>query len=231
MKIFFNFGEKVEGFDYPVINEREARASAGIMFLLGMLSIFSVYLERTLFWVEIFSLTIIVEFFVRTIFSPLFAPYMLLGRLIVSNQTPEWVEAKPKQFAWFLGLILGLIMTYYILFDIVSLVRLSICWLCLFLMFVESAFGICLGCLLYKALNKKSEKCAAGVCDVSSKRGIKLIHLGFVVFFIGLFTTFYISLKSTKYLNRPNVIIIENEPIKKPISGEGTKDYTLKAGS
>lgn len=55
MKILFDFGEKIEGFDYRVINEREARASAGIMFLLGIFSIFSVYLERTLFWAELFG--------------------------------------------------------------------------------------------------------------------------------------------------------------------------------
>jgi hypothetical protein len=31
----FAFGEEVEDFDYRVINEREARASAGIMLVLG----------------------------------------------------------------------------------------------------------------------------------------------------------------------------------------------------
>lgn len=209
MKILFDFGEKIEGFDYRVINEREARASAGIMFLLGIFSIFSVYLERTLFWAELFSLTFIIEFLVRTVFNPKYAPYMLLGRLIVSNQTPEWVEAKPKQFAWSLGLILGLIMTYYILFDIISLIRLSICWLCLFLMFVESAFGICLGCSLYQAFNKKSENCAGGVCDTLPKRGIKTVHLGIIVLFVGLFITTYVGLKSTKYSERPKIIVID----------------------
>jgi len=40
MSIFLNFGEKVNGFDHRVINEREARASAGIMCLLGGMSLF-----------------------------------------------------------------------------------------------------------------------------------------------------------------------------------------------
>lgn len=210
MNIAFQFGEQVDGFDHRVINEREARASAGIMFLLGMLSLFSVYLERTLFWAELFSITFIVEFFVRTIISPRYAPYMLFGRLIVSNQTPEWVEAKPKQFAWFLGLILGLIMTYYILFDLVSLVRLSICWLCLFLMFVESAFGICLGCLLYQAICKKAENCPGGVCDSSPKRGIQVYHLTIILFFVGLFASAFAGLKIIKYSDPPAVIVIED---------------------
>lgn len=208
MKWIFNFGETVEGYNFRVINEREARASAGIMFVLGMFSIFSVYLQRTLFWAELFSITFVIEFLVRTVLSPKYAPYMLIGRFIVSNQTPEWVEAKPKQFAWFLGLVLGLIMTYYILFDIISLMRLSICWLCLFLMFVESAFGICLGCLLYQALRKKPENCAGGVCNTLPKRGIKTIHLGIIVLFLGLFATTYMGLKSIKYSERPKIIIV-----------------------
>jgi hypothetical protein len=209
MKLLFDFGEKVEGLDYLAINEREARASAGIMFLLGILSIFSVYLERTLFWAELFSITFVIEFLVRVVVSPKYAPYMLIGRVIVSNQTPEWVEAKPKQFAWFLGLILGLIMTYYILFDIISLVRLSICWLCLFLMFVESAFGICLGCLLYKAFNKKTENCAGGVCETGPKRAIQGFHFIIILMFIGLFVSIYAGLKSIKYPDRPKIIVIE----------------------
>ena len=209
MKLLFNFGEKVEGLDYLAINEREARASAGIMFLLGILSIFSVYLERTLFWAELFSITFVIEFLVRVVISPEYAPYMLIGRLIVSNQTPEWVEAKPKQFAWFLGLILGLIMTYYILFNIISLFRLSICWLCLFLMFVESAFGICLGCLLYKAFNKKTENCAGSVCETGPKRAIKWFHFIIILLFIGLFISIYAGLKSIKYPDRPKIIVIE----------------------
>jgi hypothetical protein len=209
MKLLFDFGEKVEGLDYLAINEREARASAGIMFLLGILSIFSVYLERTLFWAELFSITFVIEFLVRVAVSPKYAPYMLIGRVIVSNQTPEWVEAKPKQFAWFLGLILGLIMTYYILFDIISLVRLSICWLCLFLMFVESAFGICLGCLLYKAFNKKTENCAGGVCETVPKRAIQGFHFIIIIMFIGLFVSTYAGLKSIKYPDRPKIIVIE----------------------
>ncbi|MDF1880063.1 DUF4395 domain-containing protein, partial [Sulfurimonas sp. MAG313] len=53
MNLFFKFGEDVKAYDFRVINEREARASAGIMFLLGLLSLFSVYGLRTLLWAEL----------------------------------------------------------------------------------------------------------------------------------------------------------------------------------
>jgi len=207
-RFFFNFGENVEGFDYKVINERDARASAGIMFLLGLLSLFSVHLYRTIFWAELFSITFIIEFVVRVLFNPKYAPYMLIGGLIVSNQSPDWVEAKPKRFAWALGMILGIIMTYYIIFDIISPLRLGICWLCLFLMFVESVFGICLGCLLYKRLNWKLYRCPGGQCDTTPKKVYDKRNLIIILAFLGLFFLTYQWLKSYRFYEKPTVIII-----------------------
>lgn len=54
-------------------------------------------------------------------------------------------------------------MTYFIVFDVISPLRLIICLLCMFLLFLESAFGICLGCLLYSKLNIKLNRCAGGL--------------------------------------------------------------------
>ena len=210
MGFFLNFGETVNGFNYKVINERDARASAGIMFLLGLLSLFSVYLLRTIFWAELFSITFIIEFFVRTIINPKYAPYMLIGGLIVSNQEPDWVEAKPKQFAWVLGLILGVIMTYYIVLDIISLVRLSICWLCLFLLYMESAFGICLGCLLYKELNLKLNKCPGDICETSEKRKYDKRKLVFILGFVALFFLTYFALREYKHSEIQDIVIVKD---------------------
>ncbi len=209
MSILLNFGETVVNYDYKVINEREARASAGIMFLLGLLSLFSVHLYRTIFWAELFSITFILEFFVRVLINPKYAPYMLIGGLIVSNQQPDWVEAKPKQFAWFLGLMLGVIMTYYIIFDIISPIRLAICWLCLFLMFVESVFGICLGCMLYKQMYWKTYKCPGGVCETVSKPTYDKRKYFLILAFLGLFFLTYFSLKSYKFSEKPKIIIVK----------------------
>ncbi len=210
MKFLFNFGEDIEGYDYKVINERDARASAGIMFLLGMLSLFSVYLHRTIFWAELFSITFILEFFIRTVINPKYAPYMLIGNLIVNRQKPDWVEAKPKQFAWILGLILGIIMTFYILYDVISLVRLSICWLCLFLLYVESVFGICLGCLLYKKLNIKLNKCPGDICEIPVKNNYNKQKLVLILGFIILFFLTYNALKMYKYNETQKIIIIDD---------------------
>ncbi|MCB0743787.1 MAG: DUF4395 domain-containing protein, partial [Ignavibacteriae bacterium] len=42
MKKIIQFGEKVEGYSIPVLNEREIRAAAGIMFLFMFISILTV---------------------------------------------------------------------------------------------------------------------------------------------------------------------------------------------
>lgn len=210
MGFFLNFGEQVDTYNFKVINERDARASAGIMFLFGMLSLFSVYIYRTIFLAELFSITFIIEFFVRTIINPKYAPYMLIGGLMVSNQEPEWVEAKPKQFAWKFGVILGLIMTYYIVFDIISVVRIAICWLCLLLLFLESVFGICLGCILYKRLNRKLYKCPGAVCETNIKKPYERKKIIYIFGFLILFFLTYTSLKKYSYEETQNIIIVKD---------------------
>ena len=204
----FTFGEKVDEFDFKVINERDARASAGIMFLFGMLSIFSIFTLKTLLWIELFSLTFIFEFFIRIVINPKYAPYMLLGSLFVSNQAPEWVEAKPKQFAWILGLILGLVMTYYIAFDILSPFRLIICLVCMILLFLESAFGICLGCILYSKLNIKLNRCPGGVCEMPIKRTIRGRWI-VLLLTVALFSSVYFQLITGRYAEVKRVVIVE----------------------
>lgn len=101
MSVFFQFGEQIEGFDYKVINERDARASAGIMFLLGLSSLFSVFIFHTLFWAELFSITFIFEFIIRTFINPKHAPHMRIGGVLVANQHPS--KCRSEKFTFCLG--------------------------------------------------------------------------------------------------------------------------------
>jgi hypothetical protein len=192
------FGIKIPKYEFKVLNEREARASAGIMFLLGLLSLFSVYVFRTIVWAELFSITFILEFIIRIFINPKYAPYMILASIFVSNQTPEWVEAKPKKFAWFLGLLLGAYMGYFIFFNLVSSLRFGICILCLVLLFLESAFGICLGCIIYKKINLQLHKCPGGICEVKDKINNTKKYMQ-VLSYILLFFLLYLFLLNYKY--------------------------------
>ena len=199
MNSIFGFGQKVDGYDYDVINERDARSSAGIMFLLGTISLFAVFLTHSLFLAEWFAITFIVEFVIRVLINPKYAPYMILGKIIVSNQSPEWVEATPKKFAWILGLILGVIMAYFIIFDIMSPLRIITCVLCLILLYLESVFGICLGCLVYHKLNKNPKNCPGGVCDTENKLKTPFSAIVVLVVFMLIFAVIYNLLDKYKY--------------------------------
>jgi hypothetical protein len=217
MNRFFQFGEEIPGYDYRVINERDARASAGIMFLFGIISFFSFILTRNLFWAELFSLTFILEFMVRVFVNPLYAPYMALGSMIVANQQPEWVEAKPKKFAWILGLGLGLVMAYFIVFGLLSPVRMLTCVVCLIFLFTESVFGICLGCIVYKKFNVDLQNCPGGVCDTPQSKQGSLLQKIIVIAFFGIVSFgMYYALKHHKYNNlRPQLTLIEKGDAKR----------------
>ena len=197
MNKIIDFGETIEEYDFKVIDENQARASAGIMFLFGIISLFSIFLSKSLFWAELFSITFIFEFLIRILINPKYAPYMVFGSLFVANQSPTWVEAKPKKFAWILGLILGIIMSYFIIFDIVSPARMLICLVCLVLLFLESSFGICLGCIVYGTFNKELKKCPNDVCSTNSTNTKGKIAL-FMVYMSMFFLTYYL-LQNYKY--------------------------------
>ena len=55
MNKIIQFGENVEGYDVPVLSEREVRASAGILFLLLIISIFPINYEGDFFIVTLNS--------------------------------------------------------------------------------------------------------------------------------------------------------------------------------
>jgi hypothetical protein len=210
MNKIFQFGQKIDEFEFKVINERDARASAGIMFLLGIITLFHFIMTRNLFWANLFTITFIVEFVIRVFVNPLYSPYMVLGSLIVSNQKPEWVEARPKKFAWILGVMLGAVMSYFILFDIMTPARLITCLLCLILLYAESVFGICLGCIIYKKLNMKLYKCAGDTCEIDTPKKSKLPKVFTLLIYIVLFYGIYYGLR-VKYHNTTSSNLTQHE--------------------
>ena len=206
---FFQFGEKIDKYDFRVVNERDVRASAGIMFLFGIISLFSFILTKNLFWANLFTATFIIEFVLRVFVNSVYTPYMILGHIVVSNQTPDWVEASPKRFAWSLGVILGAIMSYYILLDIITPARIIICVLCLVLLFLESSFGICLGCIVYKLFDKKLNKCAGDTCEVQPKKQSIMPKFIALVLFMGLFYGLFTALKEYKYYGTTSSLLTQ----------------------
>ncbi|MCI0501298.1 MAG: DUF4395 domain-containing protein, partial [Epsilonproteobacteria bacterium] len=104
-----------------------------------------------------------------------FSPSLLLGRVFIQNQIPEYVAAPQKRWAWSIGLYLSIIMFLLIVvFNIMTPIKIFICILCLVLLFSEAAFGICIGCKLFNLIYKENPKlCPGGVCERREKDEIQ----------------------------------------------------------
>jgi len=187
------FGEDVDGYDIPVLNEREIRAASGILFLLMFITI-TIVISTGNFVPLKFAVTIfLTDILIRVFINPRFSPTLIIGRLIVKNQTPEYVGAKQKKFAWIIGIILAVTMfTLQVVLNTYSPITGLICLVCLIFLFFESAFGICLGCKFYSIFYKdKVQYCPGEVCEIKDRQEIQkttgtqyLIVLGFVVFIV-----------------------------------------------
>jgi len=178
MKDFFTYGEKVAGYDVPVLNEREARAAAGIMFVGAFIGLTNGTMLGTAVFSKYFVSFFALDFIIRII-QPRFSPSLLLGRFFVRNQTPEYVGAAQKRFAWALGVLLAVPMFYYLVIDFQpNPIKVFVCLACMFLLFFESAFSICFGCMLFNLIKKeKATHCPGGVCEIQTKDPIQKYSL------------------------------------------------------
>lgn len=174
MKEFFVYGEKVAGYDVRVLNEREARAAAGILFVGAFLGLTNGVMLGTAVFSEYFVSFFALDFTIRVI-KPQYAPSLLLGRFFVQNQTPEYVGAEQKRFAWLLGMILAWPMFYYLVIDFQpNPIKVLVCLICMALLFLESAFSICVGCKLFNIFKKeKATHCPGDVCELKIKEPIQ----------------------------------------------------------
>jgi len=170
MNKIINFGETVEGYDIPVLNEREIRAAAGLLFVMMFISIFTALLLGNFLLIK-YSVTIfLTDILIRVFVNPKFSPSLILGRLIVRNQVPEYVGARQKKVAWIIGIVLATtIFIHLVIVNAFSPITGIICFICLIFLFFETAFGICLGCKFYSLFYKeKALYCPGEICDVKA---------------------------------------------------------------
>ncbi len=199
----FDYGEKVPGYDVTVINEREARAAAGILFMLGMIVIFVGIGYNHIIAARIYLAFLFLDFTIK-MFTPKYSPSMLLGKFMVRNQKPEYVGGLQKRFAWTLGWIIAIpMMNWFVIHWDITFYKVLICILCLCLMFLESAFSICIGCKIYEILIKERAKhCPGGVCEMKIKEPIQTFNpiQAFIAItaFLALMLSIYLFLAKTE---------------------------------
>ena len=191
MKKIRQFGEHVEGYNIPVLNEREIRAAAGILFLLMFIAIQQAAQFQDFLLLKYAIVIFLTDMVIRVFINPKYAPTLIIGRFIVRKQVPEYVGARQKKYAWIIGNILGLTMLILqVIVNSFSPITGLICLICLIFLFFEAAFGICLGCLSYKWIyREKAQYCPGEICELKDRQEIQktskvqwLIVFGFAVY-------------------------------------------------
>lgn len=169
------FGETVEGYSIPVLNEREIRAAAGISFVFMLIALLLIILKGNFLLIKYTIILFLTDMLIRVYINPKYSPMLILGRLIVSRQNPEYVGAPQKRFAWKIGVAFaGFMLVLMVILNSYSVLSGLTCLFCLIFLFFESAFGICLGCLVYAAFYKdKVQYCPGEICDVKNKQEIQ----------------------------------------------------------
>lgn len=184
------FGEVVPGYDLRVLNEREIRAAAGLLFLATFLSLILILFRGNFLPIKFVSPFFLLDLLIRVLVSPRYAPTLILGRLIVRGQVPEYVGAQQKKVAWSIGVVLAATMfVLMVLMNTYGPITGITCLVCLVFLFFESAFGICLGCKFYALIyREKARNCPGEVCTPQTRQSIQrtsveqsLVLVGFVV--------------------------------------------------
>lgn len=180
-----SFGESIQGLEidgHPVrgtvFNEQQVRAAAGITLLLGAVAFVHAWLAQRYGPIKLVTAFFALEFALRSAFGLRGSPVGWLAGRLVARQPPLWVSAQPKRFAWTLGLVMACAMALITNLDVRGAVPLTICVICLTLMWLETALGLCLGCEIYRAMVRRGwvavddafEVCTHGSCRVATER-------------------------------------------------------------
>jgi Domain of unknown function (DUF4395) len=169
------FGETVAGYDIPVLNEREIRGAAGILFLFMIISFLTIMFKADFLMIKYFITVFMLDMGIRVFINPKYSPSLIIARFMVRNQTPQYVGAAQKKFAWYIGLTLSTAMfIHMIVFNAYGPINGLSCLVCMIFMFFEVAFGICIGCKIYSLFNKgKVQYCPGEVCELKDRQEIQ----------------------------------------------------------
>jgi len=163
--------------NFPVVNERAVRATAGIVMALAATAIAIAYFDKNYTPVRVISVVVAADYALRQVagLTPL-SPIGTLGSSLVRNQVPEWVGATQKRFAW--ALAFGMALLIAILTNagvhgwgvqLIGLALIGLLWL-------ESVVGFCVGCFIYSRLIKAdlihpedAPACGGNACQVAAQ--------------------------------------------------------------
>ena len=161
---------------FPVVNERAVRATAGIVMMLAAIAIAIAYFDKNYTPVRIISVLVAADLALRQVagLTPL-SPIGTLGTFLVRNQTPEWVGATQKRFAWALAFAMALLIVILTNAGVHGLGVQLIGFALIGLLWLESVVGFCVGCFIYSRLIKAdlihpedAPACGGNSCEIAA---------------------------------------------------------------
>ena len=161
---------------FPVVNERAVRATAGIVMVLAAVAIAIAYFDKNYTPIRIIAVLVAADYAVRQVagLTPL-SPIGTLGTFLVRNQTPEWVGATQKRFAWALAFGMALLIAILTNVGVHGLGVQLIGLMLIGLLWLESVVGFCVGCFIYSRLIKAdlihpedAPACGGNSCEIAA---------------------------------------------------------------
>jgi len=148
-----SFGEYKNDSEFKVLDERIVRGSAGIMLLIAFIAFIYGFIVKEYIVLPYLSGFLAFNFLIGIFINPRFSPTMFISWILVRKQSPLPIGAIQKKFAWSLGLILStgiFILSLFLLTDESYFEPVCmLCLICILFLYLETAFGICVGCQLY----------------------------------------------------------------------------------
>ena len=177
-----SFGQRISGLTADgaelraaVFDENQVRAAAGVTLVLGTVAFSFAYFDARYIPLQAVSTLFFVEFLARLSLGLRYSPVGVIARTMTLRRAPDWVSAKPKRFAWTLGLGMAFSMMLITNSGVRGMLPRTICAICLTLMWMESVLGLCLGCKIHALLVRRGwaskdpafEVCAHGECELA----------------------------------------------------------------
>jgi Domain of unknown function (DUF4395) len=164
-------------FHAATVDENHARVAAGITLALGAVAFVYANFAKIFWPIRSVSTFFAVDFLLRVTVGLERSPAGVAARALTRRQTPLPVSAKPKRFAWTLGLLMAVAMAVITNSGIHGLLPRTICLICLTLMWLEAVLGLCLGCEIYRVTLGRGwrnaddayEVCANDACHVTPR--------------------------------------------------------------
>jgi uncharacterized protein DUF4395 len=177
-----SFGQRISGLTADgrelraaVFDENAVRAAAGLTLVIGAVAFSYAYFEHNYIPLQSVTVVFFTEFLIRLTLGLRYSPVGVIAHAMTRGYSPDWVSAKPKRFAWTLGLGMSFAMVLITNSGIRGTLPRTICLMCLTLMWMESVLGLCLGCKIHALLVRRGlatedpafEVCSHGECVLS----------------------------------------------------------------